>query len=338
MKTIINYCIRCLALTLISPLALSSCVNDFVDGEHPMTFFYNDSLQNVINGGVKLADPFILLHNGTYYAYGTTSSNEGFKCYTSNDLKTWKFNPDFVLHKDNAFGIMAFWAPEVIYSRIHNKFIMYYSAERFPGVAISDSPIGSFISPDREPLITKCGIDGTVYVEDNNAYFYYSTDDVPEKIMAYELTDNFISLQKESETFCFTKSQSWEDHTIEGPYVVKFKNWYYMTYSTNSYGSADYGVGYAVAESPMGPWTKYNGNPILQYPEVGNSGIWGTGHSMIFTDKDGNMRIAFHGHGTMTFYDNRYLFIGDVVFEDNNDGSAPVMKIENIFCPQLIVE
>lgn len=39
---------------------------------------------------VPLGDPFILLHNGTYYAYGT-HSDEGIEVYISDNLKTWKY-------------------------------------------------------------------------------------------------------------------------------------------------------------------------------------------------------------------------------------------------------
>ena len=37
---------------------------------------------------VQLADPFILLHEGTYYAYGTHNPH-GIEYYISNDLKNW---------------------------------------------------------------------------------------------------------------------------------------------------------------------------------------------------------------------------------------------------------
>ncbi|MBO4549886.1 MAG: hypothetical protein J5733_04070, partial [Bacteroidaceae bacterium] len=39
---------------------------------------------------VPLADPYILLDGGTYYAYGTNDAN-GIRCYTSDDLRTWKY-------------------------------------------------------------------------------------------------------------------------------------------------------------------------------------------------------------------------------------------------------
>ena len=40
---------------------------------------------------LPLADPFILLHNNTYYAYGTHADN-GIEVYTSDDLKHWKYS------------------------------------------------------------------------------------------------------------------------------------------------------------------------------------------------------------------------------------------------------
>lgn len=38
---------------------------------------------------VPLADPFILLHDGTYYAYGTKAEN-GIAVFESDDLQTWR--------------------------------------------------------------------------------------------------------------------------------------------------------------------------------------------------------------------------------------------------------
>ena len=40
---------------------------------------------------VPLGDPFILLHDGVYYAYGTHAA-DGIEVYTSKDLKRWKLH------------------------------------------------------------------------------------------------------------------------------------------------------------------------------------------------------------------------------------------------------
>ena len=50
----------------------------------------------------------------------------------------------------------------------------------------------------------------------------------------------------------------------EGPSVLKKEGIYYLIYSANHFESKNYGVGYATSDSPMGPWKKYEENPILQ--------------------------------------------------------------------------
>ena len=66
---------------------------------------------------VPLADPFILLHDGTYYAYGTKAEH-GIAVFESDDLQTWRqasgrAAEGLALHKDDVYGDRWFWAPEV---------------------------------------------------------------------------------------------------------------------------------------------------------------------------------------------------------------------------------
>ena len=65
---------------------------------------------------------------------------------------------------------------------------------------------------------------------------------------------------------------------IEGPSVLKKNGIYYLIYSANHFESKNYGVGYATSDSPVGPWTKYVGNPILQRVYE----LMGTGHGVPF--------------------------------------------------------
>lgn len=68
-----------------------------------------------------LGDPFIMLHDGTYYAYGT-HADEGIEVYTSDDLKTWKYK-GMALQKKDVWADRWFWAPEVY--EVNGKFYMY---------------------------------------------------------------------------------------------------------------------------------------------------------------------------------------------------------------------
>ena len=100
---------------------------------------------------VPLGDPFILLHNGTYYAYGT-HSDEGIEVYISDNLKTWKYK-GLALNKKDSWADRWFWAPEVY--EVNGKFYMYYSADEHICVAVADSPVGPFIQNKQEPMIVE---------------------------------------------------------------------------------------------------------------------------------------------------------------------------------------
>jgi GH43 family beta-xylosidase len=51
------------------------------------------------------------------------------------------------------------------------------------------------------------------------------------------------------------KGRMWEAwHCVEGPFVVMHDNRYYCLYSGGAWHSDHYGVGFAVADNPLGPW------------------------------------------------------------------------------------
>jgi hypothetical protein len=91
------------------------------------------------------------------------------------------------------------------------------------------------------------------------------------------------------------KDRRWE----EGSTTIKRGSFYYLTYSANNWESPNYGVGYAVATSPLGPWKKYAGNPVLsQNPAVG---MYSTGHGSVAFSPDGaEMYYVHHGRPTTT--------------------------------------
>ncbi|OAQ40332.1 glycoside hydrolase [Pedobacter psychrophilus] len=136
---------------------------------------------------VKLGDPYVLkTAQGKYYMYGTGGVKNGFKCYSSTDLVNWKDEGVIYTNKqEKAWGISAFWAPEV-YEK-DNNFYLFYSAqwkenptnelENFKiGVAVSKSPTGPFIDVSGKPIFNPDYpiIDGNVFFENNKVYLYYS--------------------------------------------------------------------------------------------------------------------------------------------------------------------
>ena len=88
----------------------------------------------------------------------------------------------------------------------------------------------------------------------------------------------------------------WESNrATEGAFVFKYNGKYYMTYSANNTGYEHYGVGYATADHPMGPWTKAEENPILATDL--SRGVSSPGHNSIVFSPDSTERfIIYHRH------------------------------------------
>jgi len=286
---------------------------------------------------VFLGDPFILLHEDTYYAYGT-SEEDGIGVFISDDLVSWKQVPGnrLALSQRDSWGDRWFWAPEVYY--VDGTFYMYYTADEHICVATSDNPLGPFKQVQQQPMIAgeKC-IDNSLFIDaDGKPYLFFDRFNDGLNIWVAELEDDLMTIRPETMKKCINVSQEWEEvwpRVNEGPYVMQHAGKYYMTYSANSYESPFYGIGYATADAVTGPWTKYDGNPILQKP----GDLVGVGHSAMFTDKEGNLRVVFHSHRSETSIHPRYMNISKVSFTEQ-DGEQVMVIDEAYLTPKLIIE
>jgi beta-xylosidase len=204
---------------------------------------------------------------------------------------------------------------------------MYYSADEHICVATANSPLGPFRQQKKEPMIAdeKC-IDNSFFRDDDGVPYLFScrfNDGL--NIWGAELEDNLTEIKKETMWKCINVSQAWEEvwpRVNEGAFVIKRNGVYYLTYSANSYESPFYGIGVASATNIKGPWTKYDKNPI--YQKVGE--LVGIGHSAMFTDKDGKLRIVFHSHHSKTAIHPRIMHISTVNFKQEN--GKEVMTID----------
>ena len=272
---------------------------------------------------VQLADPFILLHDGVYYAYGTHNRN-GIEFYTSNDLKKWHYG-GVALHKNDSYGNKWFWAPEVYH--INGKFYMYYTAEKHICVATSSSPTGPFVQQVQEPMLPDSNIiDNTLFIDDDGTpYLLYVVINKGFTIYAAELDSDLTTIKPNTATPCIRPRQRWEKlegKVNEGPSVIKYKGRYFLLYSGNGYHSQMYGIGCAVADNIRGPWKKLPDNPILQLP----SGLYGTGHGAPFYDKKGNMYYVFHAHNNSEKVHPRYMAITRMAIKRSGKGYRPVIS------------
>lgn len=267
-----------------------------------------------------LADPYVLRHEGNYYAYGTApASPEGwqFPVLHSTDLvhwdeKGWALQP--------VSGGIHFWAPEVVCHA--GTFFMYYSADGIGGcdhqmrVATSRSPLGPFedsrqvLVPD-EPFT----IDAHPFQDaDGQWYLFYACDfltlDDDNRIGTGIVVDrllDMVTLERkpqvvvrphadwqlyQAQRSIYGGTFNW--HTIEGPAVLLHNNQYFCFYSGGAWQQENYGVSYVVASHPLGPYHRPQGLdlPILR-SSPGN--VTGPGHNSFTRSPDGRQEyIVYH--------------------------------------------
>lgn len=278
----------------------------------------NEGSGSGIRQNVCMADPTILVEGGTYYLYGTSrDSNNGFESYYSTDMKSWE-GPVRVLTKGEAFGTTGFWAPQVL-KLGDRKFAMIYTADEQIAVAWAESPLGPFRNDAKLCIADNMRrIDPFLFKNtDGRTYLYHVRLDHGNKIYAQSIAADLESTDPATLTKAIEATLSWENTdnaswpVTEGPTVVRHEGKYYLFYSANDFRNRDYAVGYAVADSPAGPWKKHP-EPIISHR---NTGLPGTGHGDIFIGKDGKCRYVFHAHNSRTEVAPRKTYVVELTFD-----------------------
>ena len=266
----------------------------------------------------SIADPGVFKDvDGTYYMYVTGT---GYPCFSSRDLVNWTYEKKVFTGSNRKWATTGFWAPEVI--RIGTQYYLNYTAARDGdspkniGIAVADSPTGPFVDINEYPFIDhgdKGTIDSHIFIDDDGrTYLYYSnamsTNPIPEnpskkrsEIWVVEITPD-LSAQITDHVMLIYPQQSWEYNSSsssywnEGAAVLKKEGIYYLLFSANCYCNSNYAVGYATSNSPMGPFTKYAGNPILSNAGVSNY-VSGPGHnSVVRSPDDSELFMVYHSH------------------------------------------
>lgn len=261
-----------------------------------------ETYTNPVISEIGPADPTILFHEGKYYMY-PTGDNTSYHVYTSDDLVNWTkgrkvFEP----------GGKGIWAPDVFYNAAEDKFYLYYTAGFKIGVAVADKPDGSFVD---KGLLLEGFIDAHLFQDDGKYYLYFT--DVGH-IYVQQMED-LLKLKGERKMI-LQPSQPWEKqqgNVNEGPWMIKHKGTYYLLYSGNGADSRFYGVGYATASDPMGPFTKYEGNPIVKPAK----GLYGPGHGAVITDAAGDLWHIYHQKNGPDIGWDRFICIDPMKFDDD---------------------
>jgi GH43 family beta-xylosidase len=264
------------------------------------------------------ADPFVLHHDGHYYAYGTGARalpNElRFEVLTSDDLIHWRSLGGALQPLESAAS--DYWAPEVAFNE--GKFYLYYSAGigdkgHQLRVAVSERPEGPFV--DAGVILTgddPFTIDASPFRDpkDGSWYLFYARDFLDgERVGTALSVDRMTSmtslegtprtvLRASGDWQLYAKARmmygaEYDWHTLEGPFVVAHENRYYCFYSGGAWTNPSYGVSYAVADHPLGPWTETSPSAPRLLKTIPDHVI-GPGHNSVVTAPDGVNYLVYH--------------------------------------------
>ena len=276
------------------------------------------------------ADPMIVEHEGTYYLYYTGGSKLGVR--TSTNLLSWSDAKIIFDLSQTGWGVDKCWAPEV--HKYNGKFYLFFGGSDSKGilrggVAVSDTPDGTFTPIGKEPLLnfSYSIIDQNLFVDDDGrTYIFYSKDCSTNKIngkgvsqiYGVEVSNDFTRLIGEP-VLIATPEYSWEMQSgsttwNEGPAVFKQNGKYYLLYSANLYSKAKYSIGYAVSDTVL---AKYNKSPNSCIVKGNDDTITGTGHCNILKFED-EIYLVYHAHTVPPNTDKgRSLYIDKLIVSDD---------------------
>jgi beta-xylosidase len=272
------------------------------------------------------ADPFVLKHEGVYYAYGTAPGDGDGRqvpVLRSNDLVHWAQLGHALAPVPGAGPDAHYWAPEVAFHE--GRFYMYYSFGSAPEgtdqklrVAVADRPEGPFVDagkllvPD-QPF----SIDAHPFRDlDGQWWLFYCIDFLEPSddhrtgtgIVVDKLTDmttlaglplTVVRPHEDWHVFRLGRSmygKVFDWHTVEGASVLAHDGMYYCFYSGGAWEKDNYGVSYVVSRHPNGPYRRPEGGHealVMRTPPGGE--LVGPGHNCFTTSPDGSETwIVYH--------------------------------------------
>ena len=282
--------------------------------------------QNPIIQTKFTADPAPMVYNDTVFLYTGHDEDNAFGfimkdwlLYTSTDLVNWTDHGAVASLKDFKWVNTdnGAWAAQCV--RRNGKFYLYCPVPNGLGIGVlvGDSPYGPFKDPIGKPLIKNStdDIDPTVLIDDDGqAYLYWGNPN----LYYVKLNEDMISYSGniiKDTSVAKVKGQPDPFHYQEGPWVYKRNGHYYMAYASTC---CPEGIGYAMSNSPTGPWVykgsimdgdaRSSGNHpgLLDYK--GNTYVFGFNYAI------GQQTMALH-------YERRSICAEKITF--NADGTIP---------------
>lgn len=247
-------------------------------------------------------DPTILRVGKHDYWAAATSGDWGpeFELWHSRDLVNWKLK-GAVFSRRPDWAERSFWAPELWEYKGH--YLAYYAARKYNGplsvaVATAEHPEGPYV--DRGPLVSQPdgSIDPSAVLDENGKPYLIWKEDgnsegKPTPIWAQPLDESGTKVTGQPVEL-IRNDADWEGPLVEGPYILRRGDWFYLFYSGNGCCGprCDYALGVARSHKLLGPWEKDPVNPILSANDTWKC----PGHGTVVTDPRGRYWLLYHAY------------------------------------------
>ena len=281
-------------------------------------------------------DPSVIRVGDDYWTTATSAEwSPIFPIMHSRDLVRWEAK-GAVFTTPPAWAARNFWAPEL--QQFGNRFYVYYTARMKDGplcvaVASASEPQGPYTDHGRLVCQEIGSIDAVATADESgDVYLIWKEDgnsrNQPTPIWAQKLSADGTKLVGNRKELFRNNPTTWEGGVVEGSFVVRRGDWFYMFYSGNSCCGrrCDYALGVARARKLLGPWEKNPANPILA-----ENNVWQCpGHGSIVTNKEGKDYLLYHAYrkSDVAFHIGREALLDEVKWEANgwptiNGGRGP---------------
>ena len=265
------------------------------------------------------ADPFVLVVDDVHYAYSTSSGGMHVPVLTAGNVFRAGARREALpgLPGWAAQNAALVWAPSVLARG--ERYVLYYTVGAADGrhcisVATSDDPAGPFVDRSSGPFVCADpggAIDPSPFVAEDGRVFLQWKNIDEDVIVASELTGDGLQLAGAPHRL-IGADQMWEAGVVEGPSMVAADGRFYLFYSANDWRTANYAVGYAVCETPLGPCVKPTTAPWL----ASSDGAQGPGGPEVFRDSNGLWMVVHAWVGGRVGYPDgaRNLFVLRLAF------------------------
>jgi xylan 1,4-beta-xylosidase len=265
-------------------------------------------------------DPSVIRVGQDYWATATSGEwAPEFPILHSRDLVNWEV-VGAVFRKRPAWTIANFWAPEI--SHYRGRYFVYYTARKKGGplcvaVASSENPAGPYT--DHGPLVCQeiGSIDAMAVTDEGGGrYLIWKEDgnsrEQPTPLWAQKLSEDGTKLVGSKKELIRNDPKSWEGGVVEGAFVLRRGDWFYLFYSGNACCGrrCNYAMGVARSRKLLGPWEKNPANPILA-----ENKLWQCpGHGSIVTDEQGRDLLLYHAYrqSEEAFYIGREALLDEI--------------------------